>query len=114
MYFSECTKPNLKKPILQLSAYWGALIYFTRYKVEGFENGKNAEDSWEFYENPLDLNMDNKRNETNDFSNGDFSVLDGLKVSPKWYDYFGIFSPPLYLSIGYYNAVRFNLKEQRR
>jgi hypothetical protein len=22
MYFSECTKPNLKKPILQLSAYW--------------------------------------------------------------------------------------------
>jgi hypothetical protein len=24
MYFSECTKPNLKKPILQLSAYWGS------------------------------------------------------------------------------------------
>ena len=45
---------------------------------------------------------------------GDFSVLDGLKVSPKWYDYFGIFSPPLYLSITYYNAVRFNLKEQKK
>jgi len=80
-----------------------AFLYFNKH-VDGFQDDefKYDDKGWNFMANPLDINKTGQ-GEYIDYQNANsVSLLNNLKVKPKWYDYiFPIIS-------GFYNSYQYN------
>lgn len=92
-----------------------AFLYFNK-NVKGFYVSEDdfirgVNRGWDFFNNPLNIDGSNARNQYVDYQNHDHLIsLNRLKVRAKWYDHASWFLLPVGgpLWIGLINAKRYN------